>query len=419
MVEIRRVDTLRDGWPTLLWLLIEVRGNRGRGEAHWYQVPVGATPERPGHLPDSAMLGRMDTPRGEAHLFDALADEELSLVFAHHVAPDLHLNTVRPQSGEQSNTSLVLDERYILKVFRQVQPGPNPDVEVTERLGKVGYGGVPVPVAVWRRNQTDLAVVRRYERSRGDGYELASSSLREMFNLRRPPRDCKLDFAADARLLGENVAHLHVALAEAFGAEAADGAAWADDMSAQLTRVAAGRLDTDRIQAIYDRLRDADDLGAAIRIHGDLHLAQVLRLQRNWMVLDFEGEPARPLVERRRPSSPLRDVAGMTRSFQYAAAMALRMLDEPDRELRVLADAWTVRNVNTFLAGYAEVDAAHRLLPQARASRDALLSVFELDKAVYEVAYEMAHRPELVDLPVQAVERLLDGEEQLPEHPEG
>ncbi len=416
-MEIRRVDTLRDGWPTLLWLLIEVRGDHGRGDARWYQIPLGATPERPGHLPDSAMLGRMDTPRGEAHLFDALADDELGLAFAHHVAPDLHLNSVRPQAGEQSNTSLVLDERYILKVFRQVQPGPNPDVEVTERLGKVGYGAVPVPLAVWRRNQTDLAVVRRYERSRGDGWELASSSLRELFNLRRPPRDCKLDFADDARLLGEQVAHLHVALAEAFGAEPADGDAWASDMSAQLSRVATDRLATDRIEAIYGRLRGAEDLGAAIRIHGDLHLAQVLRLQRAWMVLDFEGEPARPLDERRHKSSPLRDVAGMTRSFQYVAAMALRLHEEPDRELRVLADAWTVRNVNTFLAGYADIDAAHRLLPQARASRDALLNVFELDKAVYEVAYELAHRPDLVDLPVQAVERLLDGEEQLPESP--
>ena len=103
-----------------------------------------------------------------------------------------------------------------------------------------------------------------------------------------------------------------------------------------------------------------------------------------------------------------------------AAAMALRQHEEPDRELRVLADAWTVRNVNTFLAGYAEVDAAHRLLPQARASRDALLSVLELDKAVYEVAYELAHRPDLVDLPIQAVERLLDGDDELPAtEPEG
>ena len=166
-------------------------------------------------------------------------------------------------------------------------------------------------------------------------------------------------------------------------------------MSAQLNRVADGRLDSARIEAVYDRLRVAEDLGSAIRIHGDLHLAQVLRLQRSWIVLDFEGEPARPIEERRHASSPLSDVAGMTRSFQYVAAMTLRELGGEDPEYRVLADAWTVRNVNTFLAGYAEVDQAHRLLPQRRSSRDALLSVFELDKAVYEVAYELAHRPTL------------------------
>lgn len=414
MLSLRRIDTLRDGWPTLLWILVEVRNGGGSGPPSWYQLPLGATPERPAHLPDSAIVGRLGTPRGDAHLFDALADEELTLAFAAHVAPDLHPVSVRPLGREQSNTSVVLDERYILKVFRRIQPGPNPDVEVTERLGTVGYGGVPVPVAIWRRDGTDLAVVRRFERSRGDGFELASSSLRELFNLRRPPRDCKLDFAEESRTLGESVAQLHVALAEAFGAEPADGDAWATDMCAQLHRVAAGRLDTGRIEAVYDRLRDAEDLGAAIRIHGDLHLAQVLRLQRGWMVLDFEGEPARPLAERRHTSSPLRDVAGMTRSFQYAAALALRNLEEPDHEQRVLADAWTVRNVNSFLAGYADVDEAHRLLPQARTSRDALLSVFELDKAVYEVAYELSHRPELVDLPVRAVERLLDGEDELP-----
>ncbi len=419
-VELRKVDTLADGWPTLMWLLVEVRGNRGAGEPSWYQVPVGATAERPDHVAESAVLGQINSPRGPTHLFDALADDGLALRFAHIVAPDLHPHSARVQAGEQSNTSIVLDERYIMKVFRRVQPGANPDVEVTEALGKVGFGAVPVPVAVWRRNQTDLAVVRRYERSRGEGFELASDSLRELFNRRRPPRDCKLDFAEDSRLLGQNVAHLHVALAEAFGAQPADGAAWATDMAAQLHRVASGKLDTQRIEKIYDRLRHAADLGSAIRIHGDLHLAQVLRLQRSWMVLDFEGEPARPVEERRHPSSPLRDVAGMTRSFQYAAAMALRTHGEADHELRVLADAWTVRNVNTFLAGYADVDAAHRLLPQSRPSRDALLSLFELDKAVYEVAYELAHRPELVDLPVQAVERLLNGEDQLPgTEPEG
>ena len=416
-VRIRRVDTLVDGWPSLLWVLAEVRADGGRGAPAWYQVPLGAASERPDELPDVAHVGHMETPRGAAHLFDALADEELALEFCSIVAPDLDVTTVRAQPGEQSNTSLVLDERYIVKVFRRVQPGPNLDVEVTEALGRVGYGAVPVPVAVWRRSNTDFAVTRRFERSRGDGVELATASLREMFNRRRPPRDCKLDFAREAYQLGNDVARLHVALAEGFGSEPADGGAWADDMSAQLHRIASGHLDTRRIEEVYQRLRTADDLGAAIRIHGDLHLGQVLRVARNWMVLDFEGEPDRPLDERRRPSSPLRDVAGMTRSFHYAAALALRETGTPDKELRVLADAWSERAINTFLSGYAEVDEVHRLLPQARASRDALLSVFEMDKAVYEVAYELAHRPDLVDLPIRAVERLLDYDEELPEHP--
>ena len=418
-VTVRRVDTLIDGWPTLLWALIEVRADRGAGDPVLYQLPLGAAPDHPDELPDWAHLGHIRTPRGDAHLFDALSDNELALAFCEGVAPDLTFTTVRSQPGEQSNTSLVLDERYIMKLFRRVEPGSNPDVEVTEALGRLGYGRVPVPVATWRKGRTDLAVVRRFERSRGDGVELALASLREMFKRRLAPRDCKLDFVHEARSLGESVADLHVALGEAFGSEPTDGAALASDMGAQLDRVSSGHLDTHRIASVYDRLRSADDLGMAIRIHGDLHLGQVLRLARHWMVLDFEGEPDRPVEERRRPSSPLRDVAGMTRSFHYAAGMALRECELIDSELRLLADAWATRAVNSFLGGYSTVDDVHRFLPQARASRDALLSVFEMDKAVYEVAYELAHRPDLVDLPVRAVEALLDGDEELPEQPPG
>ncbi len=396
-----------------------MRAGDGSSKPTLYQVPIGAVQGESVNLPAPAVLGHIPAGSGQVCLFDALADQATSKLFLSKVAPEISCKTIRPQEGEQSNTSLIIDERYILKVFRRVQVGANPDVEVTEALGRVGFGGVPVPVAVWRKNGTDLAVVRRFERSRGDGFELATASLREMFNRKRPPRDCKLDFAADARLLGRDVAALHVALAKAFGAEPADGAQLATDMVAQLDRVESGRLDSAGIEQVYGRLAASDDLGMAIRIHGDLHLGQVLRLPRDWMVLDFEGEPARPVEERRRPSSPLRDVAGMTRSFHYAAGMALREHGVSDPNLGVLADAWAVRNLNSFLAGYADLDEAHRLLPRHRASRDALLSVFELDKAVYEVAYELSYRPELVDLPIKAVERLLDGEEHLSTHPTG
>ena len=410
-VSIRRVDTLRDGWPSLLWVLVEVRGDRGAAAPRWYQLLLGADSEEPVELPPASRLGAMPTPRGPAWLFDALADEELALDFARVVDPDGTFAAVRALPGDHTFTSLVLDESYLLKVFRHVYDGPNPDVEITEALGRIGYQGVSAPVRVWSRATTDLAVMRRLERTRGTGRTLAIDSLRELFNSRRAPRDCKLDFAEEAENLGAEVARLHVALAEAFGADAADGAELAHDMVAQLSRVAEGRLDTARIEANYSRLAEAEDMGSSIRVHGSLGLDKSLRIRRSWMLVDFEGESGRPPGERRRPSSPLRDVAGMTRSFHHVATEALAEVEVPDDEVRLLADSWAERNLNAFLSGYASVDEVHRLLPRTRASRDALLSVFELDRAVYEVAHEMSHQTALSDRTTEAVERLLaDGD---------
>jgi len=407
-----------EGWPTVLWAHIEVRSQGGKGTTDNYQVPVGVLLERPEGLPDSAYIGSVEAPTGPRFLFDALAYEPTALLIAAKITPTSSgASTARLESGEQSNTSLVLDEKFILKVFRKLEPGINPDVEVTEALGAHGFTDVPVPVDVWREGPTDLAVLRRYERSRGDAWTLALASLDEIMTRRCPPREGKFDMVGDSRTLGNTVARLHVALAETFGFAPAVGSDWADAMSSQLQRVAGGLLDAVRIEVIFDRLRAAPDLGMGIRIHGDLHLGQILQLPRGPMVLDFEGEPERPVAERRRPSSPLRDVAGMTRSFQYAAAVTIRQLSRADDEQRVLASAWAERNMNAFLAGYAEVDEVHPLLPRARQSRDALLSVFELDKAVYEVAYEISHRPDFVDVPVSAVSRLIDADPPLPEFP--
>lgn len=407
---VRRVDTLLDGWPTLLWVLVEVRGSDGDPGPHWYQLLLGATSEEPTELPPASRLGSMPTPRGRAWLFDALADEELALELCRLVAPSISPETVRLQSGSTTNTSLIVNESHLLKVFRRLHEGPNPDVEITEALGRLGCGGVSVPVTVWRRGSTDLAVLRRFERSRGTGSELALDSLREMFNLRRSPRDCKLDFVEEAQSLGAEIAELHVALGEAFGADRAQGSEWRADMVAQLDRMRSEHVDTRRVEQVYLRLDSAEDLGASIRIHGHLALSEVMRLPRQWLVFDFEGEPARPVAERRRPSSPLRDVAGMTRSFHQLAAGALREVEAPDDELRLLAESWAERNINSFLSGYASVDEVHRLLPRTRESRDSLLTVFELDRAVFEVVYELAHGPDRADRPVRAVERLLGDE---------
>ncbi|MFM7065150.1 MAG: maltokinase N-terminal cap-like domain-containing protein [Actinomycetes bacterium] len=419
-VEVREATELVAGPSPVLRLVVETTGADGLGAA-LYQLLLGVRPERPRGLLDLHDLGEVTTTEGRRAVYDALAHPETALQVGGTLFPDRRFAAAELQKGEQSNTSVVYDDRFILKVFRQLHEGANPDVEVTRALGSVGFADAAVPLDVWADGATDLGVLRTFERSSGTGASLAAGSIAALLEDGRDPRVAPGDLAADSRLLGATVARLHVALAEAFGTEPADGEAWARQMSAQLGRVGEGRLDAVRLAVMFDRLAAAQDLGQAVRIHGDLHLEQVLRLKRRWLVLDFEGEPDRPMAERRRTSSPLRDVAGMTRSYQYAAALALRERATGRKGVsaddRLLATMWVERNMNAFLSGYASVDEVHRLLPQSRQSRDALLSVFELDKAVYELAYELAHRPELADVPATAVAQMLDSDPPLPEFP--
>jgi maltokinase len=147
-----------------------------------------------------------------------------------------------------------------------------------------------------------------------------------------------------------------------------------------------------------------------VRVHGDYHLGQVMRTDTGWFVLDFEGEPARSVAERRLHSSPYKDVSGMLRSLHYAAHVALAERDEAERpKLTAAADAWEARNRRAFLAGYLETDGIDAILPEGDGDRDVLLTAFELDKAVYEVLYERAHRPEWIGIPRAAIRRMLDG----------
>jgi maltokinase len=205
-------------------------------------------------------------------------------------------------------------------------------------------------------------------------------------------------------------------MAKGFGTTKVTGADWAESMEDQLERVlgsatgsSGDRALVEGARRIITRLREIPDPGPAIRVHGDYHLAQVLRTDTGWFVLDFEGEPARPLEERTRPSSPLKDVAGMLRSLSYAPAVALSYQED---DMRALGRAWETRNRECFLAGYlrkAQFDAEtgrEPILPADPAVRSAVLAAFELDKALYEVAYERANRPDWARIPLEAVGRL-------------
>jgi maltokinase len=277
----------------------------------------------------------------------------------------------------------------------------------------VGFEQTPEPLAEWHRGGDDLATLRRFLPTGTDGFVLALTSLRDLYSSRLLPEQAGGDFAPEARRLGEATASLHSSLAQAFGTHAGDAAAWADALSHEVERVSVPGVDAgDLLEHVRSLVGHAgDDVGAAVRVHGDFHLGQTMRTDSGWFLLDFEGEPARPLEERRRPASPLRDVAGMMRSFHYAADVALAERgDDVDTELRSLAAAWEARARTAFLDGYRGAIATtgpDPLVPAEPAAFAALLRAFELAKAVYEVGYEQAHRPEWIGIPLEAVQRLM------------
>ncbi|MFF3332558.1 maltokinase [Streptomyces sp. NPDC002888] len=288
--------------------------------------------------------------------------------------------------AEQSNTSLVYGDAFILKVFRRIQPGVNPDLEVPVALAEQGCGRVPAPVAWFRTTQPQeatLGVLQPFLPDASDGWTLALHALSR-----------GEDFTAEAHELGRATADVHLALAAAFpGGDPDGGGAMATAMTERLEAAAlavpALRPFVSGLRTAFAALVACDPGPSAQRIHGDLHLGQVLRAGREWFVIDFEGEPSRPLAERRSVHSPVRDIAGMLRSFDYAA-----------RQRRPWRPEWARRCREAYCAGYA-----------VRAGWDprkkhALLRAYETDRAVYEVLYEARHRPAWLPVPMAAIERL-------------
>lgn len=349
------------------------------------------------------VLGEVD-----GHLADVAAVPEVALALLRRVAPAEDAQVVRPIGVDQSNTSLVFDERIVLKLFRRLADGPNPDVEVSEALAAAGFDNVAAPVATWFEGGTHLAIVQHYLAGGTEGWALALTSLRDLYGGDGDdPAASGGDFAAEARRLGAITARMHRGLADAFGRSPGSPREWIAGMKRQLAR-----LDPPEpgAVAVIERLEAVKEGGQSIRVHGDYHLAQVLRTDAGWFVLDFEGEPARPVEDRRRPSSPLKDVAGMLRSFDYAAQVALRDQDEHRRaDLASRATAWEKRNRGAFLEGYIEEAASSGLLPGDDLSLSTVLAAFELDKAVYELLYERAHRPDWAEIPRRAMNRLVNG----------
>jgi len=396
-----------------------------------YQLPLSHRTDRPAHL-DHAYVGEWDG----AHVYDALHDRDAvgllaaglaSVEGAAGVGPPLRAHAVATRTldlsqptimltGEQSNTNVVVGAGLLLKVFRRVAPGRNPDIEVLDALTRDGSHEI-VPLVGWLEARAvagtdedplDLAMLSEFLRTATDGWDLALTSVRDLFAERDlHPDEVGGDFASESERLGLTTASLHRDLARSL-----PRATWGPvELQATAARMRA-RLDAvidevpelgthaGGLAAAFDTLADLDVAIPVQRVHGDFHLGQALRTLDGWRVIDFEGEPATPFAVRTALDSPVRDVAGMLRSFEYAAQSQWADL-LGDHQLAQRALEWAERNRLSFLAGY---------LAESGEEQDeafaVLLRAYETDKAVYEVGYEARNRPTWLSIPLRAVTRL-------------
>jgi maltose alpha-D-glucosyltransferase/alpha-amylase len=362
---------------------------------------------------------------------------------------------------EQSNSSVLVGDRYFLKVFRRLQLGENPEIEVARTLGaRANDARVPSLVA-WATYQAEgtlpisIAMVQQQIPSRGSAWQRALDQV-DVFCERAVlasrgradggqivvPAPGEIDdamgaYRATIGLLGRRTADLHRTMAaiqeEGFGVHpftSDDLAKLVNDIKAHAVRaleLARERRDTlppesagpiDRLVALapeineaIDRVLTIEEAGRRIRTHSDFHLGQVLEVDGDVFFIDFEGEPARPIAERRVPQSPLRDVAGMIRSFGYAARAGLRIFLETYPYASPILDpwiaGWEAQAGSIFLRSYADSIADAALLPRGTSS-ELLLRALLLDKAFYELSYELNNRPDWVDIPLDGLLRLIE-----------
>jgi maltokinase len=398
-----------------------------------YQVPLVFRHE-PVETLEHVLVGTVESDDTALWVYDALHDKDVTpawlvgmrdevsagpLRFARYAESPDAIPVGEPSlvlTGEQSNTSMVFGDVAIMKVFRRLQPGINPDIEIQGALTKLGAKHVPALLGAVEADiegvSHSLAMLQEYMTTAADGWELAKASVRDlMAEADLHAEEAGGDFASEAERLGEAVATVHADLATAFGTREAS----ADELR-ERARAMTGRLEravdvvpelgrvADALSGIYADLAKLTDSITLQRIHGDLHLGQALRTVMRWVLIDFEGEPMAAIAARRDFDSPLRDIAGMLRSFDYAGYHRVMEVGW-DPQLNYRAGEWSNRNRAAFCRGYADTAGSD---PR---SHSILLHAFEADKAVYEAVYEARNRPAWLPIPLASLSRLASHDE--------
>ena len=413
-----------------MMLLALVQAVFATGQHELYQLPLGFRREGEGSGPEAIAMAEGWS------VYDALRDPDLARELVRRIDASEDVETsegclrfrrtngpisvaedasVRPVGVEQSNSSLVFGAELVLKVFRRLEPGINPELEMLRFLTEMEFPNI-APLRGWyeydgRSYAATLGVAQEFLPDAQDGWELALEEIGS------DPGG----FLERLGGLGTVTAEMHSVLASNAGDPAFIPEEPSNEALSLLTatidediaRIFARLPDDERLapiagrgQDVRERLAQRSSLGAGghvIRTHGDFHLGQTLYTPRGWVIIDFEGEPARPLPERRQKRSPLRDVASMLRSFAYAASAAEILRG------RSVASDFEENARDTFLEHYLG-SVEPTLLPGGAAAVANLLAVFELEKAIYELQYELENRPDWVTIPVAGIVRMLESE---------
>jgi maltose alpha-D-glucosyltransferase/alpha-amylase len=469
-VSLKDHSLLQTEVPLFILALIEIEYSGFEPEV--YSVPLMIT-DRP--VPQLEQILELKTPTDSGFVYEALGDDEFCRLLLRRIAEAATVSamrgdfvfdktaaylepktwTVKRSGAEQSNTSIIIGGTLILKSFRKVEPGINPDVEISRFLtAKTDFTHIPLLAGTAEYRSPSFsaatALLQRYVPNRGNAWDDTLRQLEEFYLLvhsnpvapdgpdssDHPAMRALRMYATEAAGLGRITAQLHTALASdpgdpAFAPElitAQDIERWGMLIARQIESgiqalersVPSTNPDAHSMaeavighhSAFVRKVQDLQGLAGQaykIRCHGDYHLGQVLKTDQDFYILDFEGEPLRSLDERREKNCSLRDVAGMLRSFHYAAYAGLFAFGERHGQDRNLlepwARAWERAVSQSFLSGYSEEiqDSCAKLVPASTPLLARVLSVFVLEKAIYELNYELNNRPSWVKIPLQGV----------------